>query len=148
VTDPRTVDVLALEREFPSIRWRDPLRIPVRQGPPRFGCRICIGMRGLRGNEAEQLPATRAEWERHFAIAHVRANASAIGRPLSNHAFIAAVIERLDRSGRLLYLHSSDRAGPDAVVMTWGVYGRLLALVPESDAITRLVMAHDNITGS
>ena len=73
MTNPETVDVATLERDFPWIKWREPIRVSGTKANarPHFGCRVCIAMRGLRGNEVETLPATRSEWERHFTECHI-----------------------------------------------------------------------------
>lgn len=63
--------LIALEKEFPNLRWRTPI-IDRRAGVTRYGCRVCIGTKGDRGgNQRSQWPTTYGEWERHFVTEHV-----------------------------------------------------------------------------
>lgn len=71
MTDPREVTVDALERQYPWIRWRTPVRVTSADASKRYGCRVCIAIRGLTGDEVEALPETRGEWEKHFVEVHI-----------------------------------------------------------------------------
>lgn len=58
-------DLGTLEVAYPWIAWRQPVIVN-----DRYGCRVCIGVRGLKGNEVELLPVTREEWASHFTANH------------------------------------------------------------------------------
>jgi len=42
-----------LEQRFPTIDWREPIRVQRMDGIVRYACRFCIAQRGLKAQELE-----------------------------------------------------------------------------------------------
>jgi hypothetical protein len=55
-----------LREFFPEIEWDEPAMISlVGEEEQHFGCRLCVGRFGLKGQDVGQLPTTREEWQKH-----------------------------------------------------------------------------------
>jgi len=59
-----------LERLFPSVPWRDPIRISDFDGNFGFACRFCIARHGIRGCDIPSLSMSAKEIRRHFREHH------------------------------------------------------------------------------
>lgn len=64
---------------------------------------------------------------------------------MNEKQFVADAIKLLKEDIPILYLHEGPEDAPAAVLMIAGMYSKLLALIPESDEVTSLVMQHDHI---
>lgn len=58
-----------LERAYPRITWRLPVRIASPQGTG-LGCRFCIARHGIRAHEIPALPQSIAEFHSHMKDFH------------------------------------------------------------------------------
>lgn len=60
-----------LERTYPFIRWREPIRVntPEAHG---LACRYCIALDGLSAEDVANLPQTSSELRAHLAVVHNR----------------------------------------------------------------------------
>ena len=60
-----------LREEFPWVPWDAPIKV---EQPgldrPRFACRYCIALKGLKGVDVRSLPTDPAEVIPHIAEAH------------------------------------------------------------------------------
>jgi hypothetical protein len=70
----------ALERAYPRIEWRLPIRMASPQGTG-LGCRFCIARHGIKAHEIPALPQTISEFHSHMktfhccpSVAHVAQN--------------------------------------------------------------------------
>jgi hypothetical protein len=63
-----------LERKIDWIDWREPVMVQLINDhtikQPRFGCRFCIAMYGIKGSEIINLPASREEFDKHMKEEH------------------------------------------------------------------------------
>jgi len=59
----------ALERAYPKIEWRLPIRMAAPQGTG-LGCRFCIARYGIKAHEIPALPQTIAEFHAHMKTFH------------------------------------------------------------------------------
>jgi hypothetical protein len=59
-----------LEMLFPSVPWRDPIRISDFDGNFGFGCRFCIARHGIRGCDIPSLSMSAREVRRHIGEHH------------------------------------------------------------------------------
>lgn len=68
-------DLELLERQFPWIKWREPIRVN-----GRFACRICIARTGLKGTDVDALPKSLLVVESHIAREHMGPRRRSNGR--------------------------------------------------------------------
>lgn len=64
-----------LERLWPFIDWRAPIRMTTAWGSTDFACRMCIGLHGFNGrtpDDLEKHPKTREQYDQHMATRHKR----------------------------------------------------------------------------
>src|SRR5262249_19569245 len=59
-----------LEMRFPSVPWRDPIRISAFDGNFGFACRFCIARHGIRGCDIPSLSMSAREVRRHIGEHH------------------------------------------------------------------------------
>src|SRR5262249_48288169 len=59
-----------LEMLFPSVPWRDPIRISDFSGNFGFACRFCIARHGIRGCDVPSLSMSAREVRRHIRQHH------------------------------------------------------------------------------
>ena len=59
-----------LEMRFPSVPWRDPIRISDLDGNFAFACRFCIARHGIRGCDIPSLSMGAREVRRHIREHH------------------------------------------------------------------------------
>jgi hypothetical protein len=59
-----------LEMHFPSVPWRDPIRISDFDGNFAFACRFCIARHGIRGCDTPSLSMSAREVRRHIGEHH------------------------------------------------------------------------------
>ena len=59
-----------LEMHFPSVPWRDPIRISDFDGNFGFACRFCIARHGIRGCDIPSLSMSAREVRRHIGEHH------------------------------------------------------------------------------
>ena len=59
-----------LEMHFPSVPWRDPIRISDFDGSFAFACRFCIARHGIRGCDIPSLSMSAKEVRRHIGEHH------------------------------------------------------------------------------
>ena len=59
-----------LEMVFPSVPWRDPIRISDLDGNFAFACRFCIARHGIRGCDIPSLSMSAREVRRHIREHH------------------------------------------------------------------------------
>jgi len=59
-----------LEILFPSVPWRDPIRISDFDGNFAFACRFCIARHGIRGGDIPSLSMSAREVRRHIREHH------------------------------------------------------------------------------
>ena len=59
-----------LEMVFPSVPWRDPIRISDLDGNFAFACRFCIARHGIRGCDTPSLSMSAREVRRHIREHH------------------------------------------------------------------------------
>src|SRR5262245_11245421 len=59
-----------LEMLFPSVPWRDPIRISDLGGDFGFACRFCIAHHGIRGCDIPSLSMSAREVRRHIREHH------------------------------------------------------------------------------
>jgi hypothetical protein len=63
----RLVTYAELEMLFPSVPWRDPIRISDLDGNFGFACRFCIARHGIRGRD---ILMSAREVRRHIGVHH------------------------------------------------------------------------------
>ena len=63
----RLVTYAELEMLFPSVPWRDPIRISDFDGDFGFACRFCIARHGIRGCD---ISMSAREVRRHIRVHH------------------------------------------------------------------------------
>src|SRR5215831_11918662 len=63
----RLVTYAELEMLFPSVPWRDPIRISDLDGNFGFACRFCIARHGIRGRD---ISMSAREVRRHIGVHH------------------------------------------------------------------------------
>jgi hypothetical protein len=63
---PRTIH----EDLWPGIAWREPIKIIRTDGIVRYGCRLCIAEKGLKGRDIPSLWETPEEASAHIQTAH------------------------------------------------------------------------------
>jgi hypothetical protein len=63
----RLVTYAELEMLFPSVPWRDPIRISDLDGNFGFACRFCIARHGIRGCD---ISMSAREVRRHIGVHH------------------------------------------------------------------------------
>ncbi len=63
-----------LEDAYPWIPWRDPVTVQTPAAGTEFGCRFCIAIFGLKGEEVPMLPKTREEFDTHMKEMHTPLN--------------------------------------------------------------------------
>jgi hypothetical protein len=61
---------IALEMRFPSVPWRDPIRISDVDGNFGFACRFCIARYGIRDDDIPSLSMSAREVRRHIGEHH------------------------------------------------------------------------------
>ena len=66
----RLVTHAELERLFPSVPWRDPIRISDFDGNFGFACRFCIARYGIRDDDIPSLSMSAREVRRHIGEHH------------------------------------------------------------------------------
>src|SRR5262249_15959870 len=66
----RLVTDAELEMLFPSVPWRDPIRINDLGGDFGFACRFCIARHGIRGCDIPSLSMSAREVRRHIREHH------------------------------------------------------------------------------
>lgn len=59
-----------LMEKFEYIPWRQPVLIRVPNYASGLGCRICIAMKGLKGEQVKELPQSLEEFEKHMREQH------------------------------------------------------------------------------
>ena len=59
-----------LVMRFPSVPWRDPVRISDFDGNFGFACRFCIARHGIRGCDIPSLSMSAREVRRHIGELH------------------------------------------------------------------------------
>ena len=59
-----------LEMLFPSVPWRDPIRVSDFDGDFGFACRFCIARYGIRGCDVPNLSMSAREVRRHLKEHH------------------------------------------------------------------------------
>lgn len=69
-----------LERQFPRIEWRRPIRMASPQGTG-LGCRFCIARYGIQAHQIPALPQNIADFHSHMKDFHE--NKNNITRPRS-----------------------------------------------------------------
>jgi hypothetical protein len=60
----------SLERRFPSIPWRTPVKIHKAGGGPGYACRVCVAANGISGPEIPRLPNDPEPVREHLREAH------------------------------------------------------------------------------
>lgn len=61
---------IELKGRYPSIPWDEPVQITVPGLGQGLGCRICIALYGVKGENVTQLAQTLEEFEVHRALEH------------------------------------------------------------------------------
>ena len=99
---PEGVAVVALQKEerpvtdagremlFPSVPWRDPIRISDFDGNFGFACRFCIARHGIRGCDIPSLSMSAREVRRHIGEHHPRS----VGYKRIRRSVISVILER------------------------------------------------------
>ena len=64
--EERSLTDAELEMRFPSVPWRDPIRIRDFDGDFGFACRFCIAHHGIRGCDIPSLSMSAREIRRHI----------------------------------------------------------------------------------
>ena len=59
-----------LEMLFPSVPWRDPIRVSELSGDFGFACRFCIARHGIKGCDIPSLSMSAREVRRHIREHH------------------------------------------------------------------------------
>jgi len=95
--EERSLTDAKLEMLFPSVPWRDPIRISDVDGNFGFACRFCIARHGISGCDIPSLSMSEREVRRHIGEHH----------PWSvGHGEIRR--KRLRRTSQSSSLHSPD----------------------------------------
>ena len=68
--EERSLTDAELEMLFPSVPWRDPIRISDFDGDFGFACRFCIARHGIRGCDIPSLSMGAREVRRHIREHH------------------------------------------------------------------------------
>lgn len=59
-----------LENRFPSLPWREPIRVQRIDGLVRYACRFCIAQKGLKAKELEHQFQTPEAVTEHIQREH------------------------------------------------------------------------------
>ena len=54
------------QSRFPAISWTEPIEVETVEGKKRWGCRVCIGEKGLKWHDFRKLWPTEASCRAHI----------------------------------------------------------------------------------
>jgi hypothetical protein len=58
------------QEQIPWIDWLSPVAVETAGARTEFGCRFCIAIFGLKGEDVQFLPTTREDFDRHMREQH------------------------------------------------------------------------------